>query len=142
MPSARSGRVADDDAVDTAGDLAQLVVAAVALDLVGVRVDREDLVAPLAEALVDDVAAVVLGLPGDAGDGDSLAGQELRCRVFDALHVKTSSYARTRGMLRREASTRIGLRTDRRCRELPILEAVPPQWGIAAPGGPCASLGE
>ena len=82
----------DDDAVDTAGDLAQLVIAAVALDLVGVRVDREDLVAPLAQALVDDVAAVVLGLPGDAGHGDSLAGQELRCGIFDALHVETSSY--------------------------------------------------
>src|SRR4029079_1897432 len=102
------GPGADDDPVDVAGDLAQVVVAAVALDLVGVRVDREDLVAPLAEALVDDIAAVALGVPGDAGDGDSLAGQELRRRVVDALHVQTSSYARTRGMLRREASPRIG----------------------------------
>ena len=55
------------------------------------------------------------------------------------VHVKTSSYARARRSWR-EASTPIGLRTDRRCRELPILEAVPPRWGIAAPGGPCASL--
>src|SRR5829696_5382187 len=68
------GPGADDDAVDPAGNLAQVVVAAVALDLVRVRVDGEDLVAPLAQALVDDVAAVVLGLPGDTGDGDSLAG--------------------------------------------------------------------
>ena len=39
------GPGADDHAVDAAGDRAQVVVAAVALDLVGVRVDREDLVA-------------------------------------------------------------------------------------------------
>src|SRR4029079_7596121 len=82
------GRRRDDDAVDATGDLSQVVVAAVTLDLVGIRVDREDLVAPFAQALVDDVAAVVLGLAGDAGHGDSPAGQELRCCVFDALHLE------------------------------------------------------
>ena len=53
----------DHDRVDAAGDRAQVVVAAVAFDLVGVRVDGEDLVAAVTKALVDDVASVILGLP-------------------------------------------------------------------------------
>jgi hypothetical protein len=38
------------------------VVGGIAFDLVGVRVDREDLVAALAQPLVDGVAAVVSGV--------------------------------------------------------------------------------
>jgi hypothetical protein len=61
------------------------VVAAVALDLVRVRVDGEDLVAAAAEAAVDDVAAVALRVPRDAGDRDAPMREELRCCLAD-LH--------------------------------------------------------
>jgi hypothetical protein len=64
------------------------VVAAIALDLIGVRVDGEDLIAALPEALVDDVAPVVPRLPGDARDRHPPVGQELRRRRFDLLHFR------------------------------------------------------
>src|SRR5919197_6458400 len=47
------GPRSDHDRVHAAGDRAQVVVRAVALDLVGVGVYREDLVPALAQALVD-----------------------------------------------------------------------------------------
>ena len=46
----------DHDRIDAARDRAQVVISTVAFDLVGVRIDREDLVAALSKALVDDVA--------------------------------------------------------------------------------------
>src|SRR5918994_2642502 len=73
----------DHDRVDAARDRAQVVVGRVGLDLLGVRVDREDLVATLLQALVHDVAAVASRRPGDAGDGHSLVTQEFRCSFFD-----------------------------------------------------------
>jgi hypothetical protein len=48
----------DDDRVHAAGNRLQVVVALLAVDLVGVRVDREHLVAPFLQPLMDYVAAV------------------------------------------------------------------------------------
>ena len=49
---------ADHDRLDTAGNRAEIVIGTITLDLVGVRIHRERLVAALAKALVDDVAPV------------------------------------------------------------------------------------
>jgi hypothetical protein len=73
----------DHNRVDSAGDRAQVVEGAVALDLVSVRVHREDLVTLLAQTFVDDVAAVALRMPGDADDGYSLVSKEVRCGFLD-----------------------------------------------------------
>ena len=62
VSSAISGLVPITTASTPPGIGAEVVVGAVALDLVGVRVDREHLVAALAQALVDDVAPVASGL--------------------------------------------------------------------------------
>jgi len=48
----------DDDDIDAARYRLQVVVGPVALDRVGVRVDREDLVPAVTQPLVHDVAAV------------------------------------------------------------------------------------
>jgi hypothetical protein len=77
----------DHDRVDAAGDRAQVAVARIALDLVRVRVDGEDLVAPPPKALVHDVASVILRLSGDARDRHPLAGQKLPCGLFDLRHA-------------------------------------------------------
>src|SRR6266516_4854882 len=61
--------------------------AGVTLDLVRVRVHRENLVAPLPQPPVDCIAAVSLRLPRDAGDGDALARQKLSRGLFDGLHL-------------------------------------------------------
>jgi hypothetical protein len=108
----------DDDAVDGPGDLAQALVAAVTLDLAGVRVDGADLIAPLSEALVDDVAAVVLGLAGDAGDGDSSTGQELRCSVFDAVASRASFSQRGDDRQRAPSGTPVRPRRRRMSRKI------------------------
>src|SRR6516225_11091626 len=76
----------DHDRIDTIGDRAQIVVAPVPLDLLGVRVDREHLVSPLAKALVDDVAPMILRMPRDARDRHPLVGQKLRRRLLNLLH--------------------------------------------------------
>jgi hypothetical protein len=76
----------DHDRLDASGYRTQVVIAAVAFDLVRVRVDGEDLVAALAQAPVHDVAPVTLRLSGDAGHGDPLVGQELGCGVLDRWH--------------------------------------------------------
>ena len=81
----------DHDRLDPAGDRAQVVVGAIAFHLVGVGVDGEDLVAAVAQALVYDVAAVVFGIPGDAGYCDSPVTQKLRCRFLDRCHGKAPS---------------------------------------------------
>ena len=52
------GTGADHDGLDAARDRSEVVVGPVALDLVGVRVDGEDLIAAVAQPLVDGVAAV------------------------------------------------------------------------------------
>src|SRR5215218_7090934 len=80
------GPGADDHRLDPAGDGLQVLVAGVALDGVGVGVDRKDLIAVIAQPLVDDVAAVRLGGAGDPGDRHSLVGQELGCGLLDARH--------------------------------------------------------
>jgi hypothetical protein len=64
----------------------QRVVAGVALDLVGVGVDGEDLVAAVTQPPVDDVAPVVLRVPRHAGDGDPRLGEELGRGFLDGGH--------------------------------------------------------
>src|SRR5665809_59912 len=61
----------DHDRVDAAGDGLEVVVTGVTLDLVRVGVDREHLVATVAQALVDDVASVGPGIPRDARHRDA-----------------------------------------------------------------------
>jgi hypothetical protein len=51
---------ADHDRLDAAGNRAEIVVGTIAIDLAGVRIHREHLVAALAQALVDDVAPVAI----------------------------------------------------------------------------------
>jgi hypothetical protein len=73
----RLGPGGDHDRVDPVGDRLEVVVTHVALDLVGVRVDAEHLVAALAEPPVHDVAAVFTRVPGDPGDRNPSVGEEL-----------------------------------------------------------------
>src|SRR5215467_39189 len=80
------GPGSDHHRLDPAGDRCQVRVAPVPLDLVGVRVDREHLVAALAQPRVHVVAPVGLGRAGYPGDRDALVRQELGRGVFDALH--------------------------------------------------------
>ena len=58
----------------------------IALDLVGVRVDREDVVATFAQTLVDVVAPMRLGCAGHPRDRHPLVGQEHGRGFLDALH--------------------------------------------------------
>src|SRR5881628_737750 len=81
------GPSSDDDGLDTAGDRWEILVGAIALDLVGVRVDREDLVAALAQPPVDVVAPVAaFAVSRDSGYRHPFVGQELRGCLFDVLH--------------------------------------------------------
>jgi hypothetical protein len=68
---------ADHDPVHTARDRPQFVVTTIALDLVGVRVDAEDLVTPLPQSLVDDVRAVAVGIPRNSRYGNALLRQKI-----------------------------------------------------------------
>src|SRR5215207_2220188 len=89
LPHSRLGscrRRSDDHGLDTARDRLQVVVATIAFDLVGVRVDREHLVATIPQPLVHDVAAVILRRPGYASHRDALVGQELRRGLFHREH--------------------------------------------------------
>src|SRR5215831_12804431 len=63
---------ADHHRLDPAGDRCQVRVAPVPLDFAGVRVDREHLVAALAQPPVHVVAPVGLGRAGHPGDRDAL----------------------------------------------------------------------
>src|SRR5512141_1976169 len=89
----RLGRGPDDHGVHAARDRAEVVIAGVALDFVGVGVDREDLVPAVAEPLVDDVRAMAGGCPRHPGDGDTLVRQELRRRLCDRDHDPSPSWA-------------------------------------------------
>jgi hypothetical protein len=73
-----SGRLRPNhDSLDTAGDGAEVGVARIALDFIGIRIHRKDLIAAVTQALVDDVAAVTAGMARDPGDRDALLAQEL-----------------------------------------------------------------
>src|SRR5262249_55123251 len=72
--------------IDPARNRFQIVIAPVTLDLAGIRVDREDLIAALAQSAVHVVAPVGLGRAGHPRDRHSLAGQERGRRLIDALH--------------------------------------------------------
>src|SRR5207247_984186 len=69
-----------------AGNRLQVLVAAIPLHLGGVRVDREDLVAALAQPLVHGVAPVGLGGAGHPRDRNPLVGQERVSGLHDGLH--------------------------------------------------------
>ena len=85
-PLGDRGRGRDDDAVHASVDRLQVVVAAVALDRVGVRVDREGAVAALTQPPVDDVR----GLPRarvarHAGDSNALLVEKLVGRLLERV---------------------------------------------------------
>ncbi|HYU76222.1 MAG TPA: hypothetical protein VEL31_26415, partial [Ktedonobacteraceae bacterium] len=80
------GSSSDHDPVNATGYRFQIVVAGIAFDVVGIRVDGEDLVAPLPQTLVHNVAAVSLGFPRHAGHSDSLLCEELGCGFLHLLH--------------------------------------------------------
>ena len=63
--------------LDPAGNRHQVGTGGVAIDLVGVRVDRRHRMAAVPQLLVDDVRAVVLGMPSHAVHRDPFVGQEL-----------------------------------------------------------------
>jgi hypothetical protein len=83
--SACSGRVPITTA-STHPDRGQIVISAVALHLVRVRVDRKHVVTPLAKAAVDDVAGVLLRMPGDAPVTPGACGSGICGCVFDGCH--------------------------------------------------------
>src|SRR5262245_28728198 len=76
----------DDDRVDAAGDVVQRGIAPVALDLLRVGIDGEDLVAAVPQPLVDDVAAVVLRVARHTGDRDPVLGEERGRSFLDGGH--------------------------------------------------------
>ena len=67
----------------------QIVVAGIAFDGIGIRVNSEDLVTPLLQTLVDDVAAMALRLSRHPCHSDSLLCKELRCGFLNCLHFCT-----------------------------------------------------
>jgi hypothetical protein len=86
VSSATPGPRADHDRVDAAGDRAEIVVGGVALDLVCVRIDREDVVSALTQTPVDDVAPVAPRLSRHVRHRHPPVGKELRRRVADRSH--------------------------------------------------------
>jgi hypothetical protein len=77
------------------------VEAWVVFDLVGVGVDREDLVFLLAQTLINGVASVNAKNSRDSRYGDTLLGQELGCGFANVHHIAllsgtTTSNPRTR----------------------------------------------
>src|SRR5262249_25657452 len=88
------GSCSDDDRVDTARDRAQAPIAAISLDVTGVRVDREDVVAALAQTLVHEIASVPFGRAGNTGDRYPFVGQERGRRILDGLHDPSSTWSR------------------------------------------------
>ena len=80
--SAVSGLVSDHHRVHAAWDRGEVVVAVVALDLIGVGIDRKDVVAAVTQPAVDDVGAVILGL-----SQDSITPTRLLVRNSDAASL-------------------------------------------------------
>src|SRR5215472_9041700 len=80
------GPCSDHHRLDPAGDRRQILIAPVPLDLAGVRVDREDLIAALAQPPVHVIAPVGLGRAGHPRDRYSLTGQERGRGLINALH--------------------------------------------------------
>src|SRR5690242_3507031 len=77
----------DDHDVYSTRDRVQIVVGAVTLDAVRVRIDRKYLVAAIAQALVDDVAAVRSRRARHASDRDPLVRQEFVGDLGDCSHT-------------------------------------------------------
>jgi hypothetical protein len=83
-------------------------VAAVTLDLLGVRVDREHLAPGVAQAAIDQVRGL-LGTTRDPGHGDPQLGQELRGGVSKLRH--TGVVHAHEPIMRCKQSPRIGVKT-------------------------------
>src|SRR6516225_9528772 len=79
----------DHDPVNAAGYRLQIVVAGIAFDGVGIRIDGKDLVAPLLKTLVYDIATMALRFPRHAGHSDSLLCKELGCSFLYCLHFSS-----------------------------------------------------
>jgi hypothetical protein len=73
--------------LDAARDGREVRVGVVARDLCGVGIDREDLVAALLEPVVNGVAAVSLGMPGDTCHCDASARKEVLGGRLDTGHI-------------------------------------------------------
>ncbi len=78
---------ADHHRLDTARHRLEVRVTPIALDLLGVRVDREHLVAAIPQPLVDDIAAMPRRRARDTGYRDSLLRQKVRCGLLHSEHV-------------------------------------------------------
>src|SRR5450759_2360616 len=100
------GRRHDDDALDGRLDVLDAGVAALAIDLRGVRVHRDGLVASLAKLLPDRVREV-LRIARDADDGKALQGPEIVDLPPGRDHVRlhSSDGLFRPGMVRRRTRT-------------------------------------
>jgi nucleotide-binding universal stress UspA family protein len=86
----RIGPRCDHDGVHAARDVAKAGIAAIPLDLIGIRIYGKHLVTPIAQPLVHGIASVTLGCTRYAGNGDALVGEKRRGRIFDLHHVRSS----------------------------------------------------
>src|SRR6516225_2610128 len=99
----------DHDRIDTIGDRAQIVVAAVPLDLLGVRVDGEHIVSPLAQALVDDVAPMILRMPRDACSPTRLLARTSAAdSSISSIHTHSFATGSLRSGIQRPHSEKLG----------------------------------
>jgi len=89
VASAVSGLVPITTALDTTRDRFQIGIGAIPLHGVGIGVDGENLIAPLPQALVHNVAAVSLRVTGHPGHRNSLRGEKLGGGVLDRDHDAT-----------------------------------------------------
>jgi hypothetical protein len=69
--------------LNATGNRLQVMKAPIAFDLVGVRVDRENLVSKLTQATVYGIGGVGLGFPRNARDRDTLLGEKFTGGFFD-----------------------------------------------------------
>src|SRR5262249_15283069 len=79
------------DGVDPSGDTPQVVITAGTLDLLRIGVDREDLVAAVAQTLEHGIGAVLPGLARHACHGDPLVSEELGSGFLHRRHLPPPS---------------------------------------------------
>src|SRR5262249_709241 len=80
-------RGGDDDGFDASGDASQVVVTAGTLNRLGIRVDREDLVAAVAQTLEHGIGAMIPGLSRNARHGNALVSEEFGIGFLHRRHL-------------------------------------------------------